>query len=101
MGTEWATAGRGPSSSGQARSRVADLVDAVAPVAIAGAAGALVALVAAYVLLPHGSYNLDELVYLNDAEAIRHGRLTYDASAYLPDFRPYLTGVAGDRIVFK
>jgi len=80
---------------------VADLVDAVAPVAIAGAAGALVALVAAYVLLPHGSYNLDELVYLNDAEAIRHGRLTYDASAYLPDFRPYLTGVAGDRIVFK
>src|ERR671911_520860 len=101
MGTGRARAGREPSSSGPVRSRMADVIDAGAPVAIAAAAGAVVALVAAYVLLPDGSYNLDELVYLNDAEAIRHGRLTYDARGYLPDFRPYLSGVAGDRIVFK
>jgi hypothetical protein len=57
--------------------------------------------VATYLLLPQGTHNLDELVYLNQAEAIRHGRLTYDADTYVPDFRPYLTGVAGDRVVFK
>jgi hypothetical protein len=60
-----------------------------------------VAVVAAYLLLPHGSHNLDELVYLNQAEGIRHGQLTYDAGTYAPDFRPYLSGVADDRVVFK
>jgi hypothetical protein len=74
---------------------------AVAPLAVAVAVGGLVALVAAYLLLPQGSHNLDELVYLNQAEGIRHGQLTYDADTYVPDFRPYLTGVAGDRVVFK
>jgi hypothetical protein len=74
---------------------------AVAPLVVAVAVGGLVALVAAYLLLPQGSHNLDELVYLNQAEGIRHGQLTYDADTYVPDFRPYLTGVAGDRVVFK
>src|SRR5512145_1404321 len=72
-----------------------------APVGLAAAIGGVVALWAAYHLLPGGSHNLDELVYLNQAEAIRHGRLTYDAGSYVPDFRPYLSGVAGDRVVFK
>ena len=72
-----------------------------APVGLAAAIGGVVALWAAYHLLPDGSHNLDELVYLNQAEAIRHGRLTYDAGSYVPDFRPYLSGVAGDRVVFK
>jgi hypothetical protein len=85
-----------PTRSGPRARRVA-----VAPLAIAVAVGGLVAVVAAYLLLPHGSHNLDELVYLNQAEGIRHGRLTYDADTYVPDFRPYLTGVAGDRVVFK
>jgi hypothetical protein len=74
---------------------------AIVPLGLAVALGGLVALVAAYLLLPQGSHNLDELVYLNQAEGIRHGRLTYDADTYVPDFRPYLSGVAGDRVVFK
>lgn len=59
------------------------------------------ALFAAHFLLPEGTYNLDELVYLNQAEGLRHGQATYDAAEHLPDFRPYLTGVEGDRVVFK
>ena len=74
---------------------------AVAPLGLAAAIGGLVAIVAAYHLLPLGSHNLDELVYLNQAEAIRHGQLTYDADSYVPDFRPYLSGVSGERVVFK
>lgn len=69
--------------------------------AIAAAVGGLVALVSAYLVWPQGTVNLDEISYLNQAEAIAHGSLTYDASAYLPDFRPYMSGVADDRIVFK
>jgi len=69
----------------------------LAPVLLAG----LVAAVSAYHLLPHGSLDVDELVYLNQAEALRHGQLTFDATEYTPDFRPYMTGVAGDRVVFK
>jgi 4-amino-4-deoxy-L-arabinose transferase-like glycosyltransferase len=72
-----------------------------APLGVTAIVGALVAWWAAYRLLPNGSYNLDELVYLNQAEALRHGRLTYDAASYVPDFRPYLSGVADDRVVFK
>jgi hypothetical protein len=85
----------------QGRSALHGRAGAVAPLGLALAIGGMVALVAAYVLLPDGSHNLDELVYLNQAEAIRHGQLTYDADSYAPDFRPYLSGVAGDRIVFK
>lgn len=71
------------------------------PPLVAALCGGILAAVAAYLLLPQGTINLDELVYLNQAEAIRHGELTYDAATYDPDFRPYLTGVAGDRLVFK
>jgi hypothetical protein len=71
------------------------------PWLVATVIGGLVALVAAYGVWPHGTHNLDELVYLNQADALRHGHLTYDASSHVPDFRPYLTGVADDRVVFK
>ncbi|HEV7758715.1 MAG TPA: hypothetical protein VGO78_06985 [Acidimicrobiales bacterium] len=71
------------------------------PLLVAGVVGGMVALWAAYGLWPHGTPNLDELVYLNQADALRHGRLTYDASSHVPDFRPYLTGVVDDRVVFK
>ena len=74
---------------------------AAAPVGLAAALGGVVAAWAAFHVLPNGSYNLDELVYLNQAEAIRHGQVTYDAGGYVPDFRPYLSGVAGDQVVFK
>ena len=83
------------------RSRPAARGRALAPLGLAVAVGGLVAVVAAYLVLPQGSHNLDELVYLNQAEGIRHGQLTYGADTYVPDFRPYLTGVAGDRVVFK
>lgn len=72
-----------------------------APLALAVVAGALVALLSAHLIWPRGTTNLDEVVYLNQAEALRHGELTYDAATYLPDFRPYMAGVAGDRVVFK
>ncbi|HEY2997950.1 MAG TPA: glycosyltransferase family 39 protein, partial [Acidimicrobiales bacterium] len=65
------------------------------------AAGALVALVSAYALWPRGSIDLDEIVYLNQADAIAHGDLAFDRATTVPDFRPYLSGVAGDRVVFK
>jgi hypothetical protein len=71
------------------------------PLAVAVLVGGLVALFAAYDLWPHGTHNLDELVYLNQADALRHGHLSYDAASHVPDFRPYLTGVADDRVVFK
>jgi hypothetical protein len=83
------------------RSVVRSRAIAAVPLVLAAAAGGLVAVWAAYFLWPDGSHNLDELVYLNQAEAIRHGQLTYDTGSYVPDFRPYLSGVAGDRVVFK
>jgi 4-amino-4-deoxy-L-arabinose transferase-like glycosyltransferase len=73
----------------------------VLPVLVAMAAGALVALVSAYALWPRGSIDLDEIVYLNQADAIAHGDLAFDRATTVPDFRPYLSGVAGDRVVFK
>jgi len=89
-------------ADGEAPARTAaDRWRAAAPIGLTVVVGAFVAWWSAYHLLPHGSYNLDELVYLNQAEAIRHGRLTYDTASYVPDFRPYLSGVAGDRVVFK
>jgi hypothetical protein len=83
------------------RSTVRSRAVAAAPVGIAVAVGGVVAVWAAYHLLPNGSHNLDELVYLNQAEAIRHGHVTYGTNSYVPDFRPYLSGVADDRVVFK
>jgi 4-amino-4-deoxy-L-arabinose transferase-like glycosyltransferase len=83
------------------RSVVRSRANAAVPLLLAAAAGGLVAVCAAYFLWPNGSHDLDELVYLNQAEAIRHGQLTYDTDSYAPDFRPYLSGVAGDRVVFK
>jgi 4-amino-4-deoxy-L-arabinose transferase-like glycosyltransferase len=85
----------------RSRSVVRSRAVSAVPLVLAAAAGGLVAAWAAYFLWPNGSHNLDELVYLNQAEAIRHGQLTYDTDSYVPDFRPYLSGVAGDRVVFK
>jgi hypothetical protein len=88
-------------STARSASRLPGVRRRGAPVVIAAAVGGLVALASAYLVWPHGTVNLDEIAYLNQAEAITHGSLTYDAGTYLPDFRPYLSGVADDRIVFK
>src|SRR5690606_167693 len=45
------------------------------PLALAVVAGALVALVSAHLIWPRGTTNLDEVVYLNQAEALRHGEV--------------------------
>src|SRR5512138_3694296 len=71
------------------------------PLLVTALAGALVALASAYLVWPHGTVDLDEVVYINQAEVISHGRLTLDRTDYVPDFRPYLTGLSGDRVVFK
>ena len=71
------------------------------PLLITALVGAAVALVSAYVIWPHGTVNLDEIVYINQGRALSHGHLTLDARTFTPEFRPYLTGVARDRVVFK
>src|SRR4029453_12956828 len=54
-----------------------------------------------YVIWPAGTTNFDELAYLTQAEALAHGKVSYDTAGYIPDFQPYLAGVAGARVVFK
>lgn len=90
-----------PPSTADLPARARRALRRAAPWLVAALAGGLVALVSAYLVWPHGTVNLDEVVYLNQAEALRHGSLTFDADTYLPDFRPYLSGVDGDRVVFK
>jgi hypothetical protein len=68
---------------------------------VAALAGAFVAALSAYVIWPAGTTNFDELAYLTQAEALAHGKVSYDTAGYIPDFQPYLAGVAGDRVVFK
>lgn len=71
------------------------------PLLLTALVGGVVALVSAYVIWPHGTVNLDEIVYVNQGRALSHGHLTLDARTFTPDFRPYLTGVARGRVVFK
>jgi hypothetical protein len=59
------------------------------------------AAVSAYVIWPAGTTNFDEIAYLTQAEALAHGKVSYDPAGYIPDFQPNLAGVAGDRVVFK
>ncbi len=89
--------GRGPAEPDPSRSRLARL----APLLVAALAGAIMAAVSAYVIWPAGTTNFDELAYLTQAEALAHGRVSYDPAGYIPDFQPNLAGVAGDRVVFK
>src|SRR5262249_8766801 len=70
------------------------------PLLLTALVGGVVALVSAYVIWPHGTVNLDEIVYINQGRALSHGHLTLDARTFTPDFRPYLTGVARGRVVF-
>lgn len=72
-----------------------------AGIAVAGLAlaSAVLAVVAARVLYPMFSPDLDDVAYFNQAGLLAHGRLTLPASD-ATFFRPYLTGISGDRIVF-
>ena len=88
-------------AAGDARAGGAGWRARFGPLLVTALAGALVALASAYLVWPHGTVDLDEVVYINQAEVISHGRLTLDRTDYVPDFRPYLTGLSGDRVVFK
>ena len=50
---------------------------------------------------PHGTVDLDEVAYESQANAIAHHQLTLPVATHDPFFRPFLSGVRGDRIVFK
>lgn len=60
---------------------------------------AVLAVVVARVLYPMYSPNLDDVVYVEQARLLAHGRLTLPASD-ATFFQPYLSGIHGGRIVF-
>jgi hypothetical protein len=62
---------------------------AVAPVVVASRA------------FPVGSPDRDDAGYLSQANALRAGHLTLSAADHDPFFLPFLSGVDGDRVVFK
>ena len=65
------------------------LLAAAAPVLVAGR------------LFPSGSPDRDDAAYLSQANALRAGHLTLPAASHDPFFLPFLSGVDGDRVVFK
>lgn len=52
-------------------------------------------------LFPVGSPDRDDAGYLSQANALRAGELTLPAADHDPFFLPFLSGVDGDRVVFK
>jgi hypothetical protein len=63
--------------------------------------GALLPLLVSKAAFPDLSVNLDEISYLSQAEAIGEGELTRPASEFVPHFRPQLSGIRDDRVIFK
>jgi hypothetical protein len=70
-------------------------------VALAAGASAIVTIVIAMSFFPEGSPNLDEVAYQAQANALVDGRLTLPVAEFVPSFRPYLSGIDADRVVFK
>ena len=52
-------------------------------------------------VFPHGTTDLDEVSYQTQANVLRDGHLDLNASRQDPSFRPFLSGVRGDSVVFK
>lgn len=52
-------------------------------------------------VFPVGSPDRDDAGYLSQANALRAGELTLPADDHDPFFLPFLSGVEGDRVVFK
>src|ERR1700759_874769 len=69
-------------------------------VALAVLAGAVTAIASRFAF-PHGTLDLDEVSYQAQANALRAHHLTLARATFDPFFRPFLTGVRGDRVVFK
>jgi hypothetical protein len=62
---------------------------------------ALVPVLVATRVFPDGSPDRDDAGYLSQADALRAGDLTLSAKDHDPFFLPFLSGVDGDRVVFK
>ncbi|MBV9951120.1 MAG: glycosyltransferase family 39 protein [Acidimicrobiia bacterium] len=62
---------------------------------------AVASLAVSHLAFPAGSPDHDELAYLSQADALSAGELTLPRTTHDPAFRPFLSGVHGDRIVFK
>ena len=71
------------------------------PLAVVAVLSAIVAVVISRTLFPAGSPNLDEVAYQAQANALVDGRLTLPTEEFVPSFRPYLSGIDGDAVVFK
>lgn len=50
---------------------------------------------------PHGTTDLDEVSYQTQANVLRDGHLDLKVERQDPSFRPFLTGIRGDSVVFK
>src|SRR5690349_13890962 len=55
----------------------------------------------AHYAFPKGSGITDESAYQAQANALAHGDLTLSRSLVDPSFRPFLSGVRGNEVVFK
>ncbi|HWS45390.1 MAG TPA: glycosyltransferase family 39 protein [Acidimicrobiia bacterium] len=84
-------------SGNETRPRAAVLL-ALAGLAIAAA---LATVLTAHFVFPDGTANLDEAAYQSQANTLAAGHLTLPARTHDPVFRPFLSGIRGDRIVFK
>jgi hypothetical protein len=62
---------------------------------------AIVPVLVATRMFPDGSPDRDDTGYLSQADALRSGHLTLSARDHDPFFLPFLSGVDGDRVVFK
>jgi len=64
-------------------------------------AAALSTVLTARLVFPHGSGDLDEVAYQAQANTLSVGHATLPARTHDPVFMPFLSGVRGDRVVFK
>ena len=65
------------------------------------ALGMLVTAAVAVAVFPHGTPDLDEVSYQTQANVLREGHLDLRVDRQDPSFRPFLTGIRGDTVVFK
>lgn len=83
------------------RGAVARQVRRWAPMAPIAAGAALAVLLTIAHVFPDGSLNLDEVAYDSQARAFADGQVTLPGDTHLPHFRPYLSGVVDNEVVFK
>jgi hypothetical protein len=75
--------------------------EAIAALFVLAFLAAATTVIVARVAFPNGTADLDEVAYESQANAIAHRDVTLPATTHDPFFRPYLSGVRDDRVVFK